>query len=65
MLQLLSSPKDPFAYNYNDACTAFARGEAVMYPIGSYAVPQIQSVNPTWKLTPLYFREVTKKKRIH
>ena len=37
---------DPFAYNYNDACTAFARGEAVMYPIGSYAVPQIQQVNP-------------------
>ena len=37
---------DPFAYSYNDACTAFARGEAVMYPIGSYAVPQIQQVNP-------------------
>lgn len=37
---------DPFAYSYNDACTAFARGEAVMYPIGSYAVPQIRSVNP-------------------
>ena len=38
--------EDPFAYSYNDACTAFARGEAVMYPIGSYAVPQIQQVNP-------------------
>lgn len=37
---------DPFAYNYNDACTAFARGEAAMYPIGSYAIPQILSVNP-------------------
>lgn len=37
---------DPFAYSYNDACTAFANGEAAMYPIGSYAVPQIQSVNP-------------------
>ena len=37
---------DPFAYSYNDACTAFANGESVMYPIGSYAVPQIQSVNP-------------------
>lgn len=37
---------DPFAYSYNDACTAFANGEAVMYPIGSYAVPQIKSVNP-------------------
>ena len=39
-------PEDPFAYNYNDACTAFARGEAAMYPIGSYAIPQILSVNP-------------------
>ena len=39
-------PESPFAYNYNDACTAFARGEAAMYPIGSYAVPQILSVNP-------------------
>ena len=37
---------DPFAYNYNDACTAFANGESAMYCIGSYAVPQIQSVNP-------------------
>lgn len=36
----------PFAYNYNDACIAFANGEAAMYTIGSYAVPQIQSVNP-------------------
>ena len=38
--------EDPFAYSYNDACTAFARGEAAMYPIGSYAIPQILSVNP-------------------
>ncbi|MGN1116078.1 MAG: ABC transporter substrate-binding protein [Candidatus Ornithomonoglobus sp.] len=37
---------NPFAYNYNDACTAFARGESAMYTIGSYAVPQIKSVNP-------------------
>lgn len=36
---------DPFAYSYNDACTAFARGESAMYVIGSYAVPQIQSVS--------------------
>ena len=36
----------PFAYGYNDACTAFAKGESVMYTIGSYAVPQILSVNP-------------------
>ena len=39
-------PADPVAYGYNDACTAFARGESAMYPIGSYAVPQILSVNP-------------------
>ncbi|MGN1179980.1 MAG: ABC transporter substrate-binding protein [Suilimivivens sp.] len=39
-------PDDPFAYGYNDACTAFARGEAAMFPIGSYAIPQILSVNP-------------------
>lgn len=36
----------PFAYNYNDACIAFANGDSAMYTIGSYAVPQIQSVNP-------------------
>ena len=47
MLELLQyAQDDPFAYNYNDACTAFANGETAMYPIGSYAVPQIQSVNP-------------------
>lgn len=46
-LELLPyGPEDPFAYGYNDACTAFARGESAMYPIGSYAVPQILSVNP-------------------
>ena len=46
-MQLLPyGPEDPFAYGYNDACTAFARGEAAMYPIGSYATPQILSVNP-------------------
>lgn len=43
-------PSDPFAYNYNDACTAFARGESAMYPIGSYAAPQILSVNPDLNL---------------
>lgn len=46
-LKLLDyGPDDPFAYGYNDACTAFARGESAMYPIGSYATPQILSVNP-------------------
>ena len=46
-LELVSyGPEDPFAYGYNDACTAFANGESAMYPIGSYEVPQIMSVNP-------------------
>lgn len=46
-LQLLQyGPEGPFAYSYNDACTAFARGESAMYMIGSYATPQILSVNP-------------------
>jgi raffinose/stachyose/melibiose transport system substrate-binding protein len=38
--------KTTFSYGYNDACTAFARGESAMYIIGTYAVPQIKSVNP-------------------
>lgn len=47
IIQLLPyAQKDPYAYSYNDACTAFARGESAMYCIGSYAVPQILSVNP-------------------
>lgn len=47
MLELLPyGPDDPFAYDYNGACTAFANEEVAMYPIGSYAVPQIQTVNP-------------------
>ncbi len=46
-LKLLDyGPDDPFAYGYNDACTAFANGESAMYPIGSYAIPQILTVNP-------------------
>lgn len=46
-MELLKYGEDgPFAYGYNDACTAFARGESAMYTIGSYAVPQIKSVNP-------------------
>ena len=47
MLEMLQYGQDgPFAYGYNDACTAFANGESAMYTIGSYAVPQIKSVNP-------------------
>ena len=40
----------PFAYSYNDACTAFARGESAMYVIGNYAIPQILSVNPSMNI---------------
>lgn len=47
MLELLQYGQEgPMAYGYNDACTAFANGESAMYTIGSYAVPQIKSVNP-------------------
>lgn len=46
-------PDDPFAYGYNDACTAFANGESAMYPIGSYAVPQIKQVNPDMNIDSL------------
>lgn len=46
---------NPYAYGYNDACTAFARGESAMYPIGSYAVPQIQSVNPDMQIDSFVF----------
>ena len=47
MLELLNYGEDgPFGYGDNDACTAFANGESAMYTIGSYAIPQIKSVNP-------------------
>lgn len=46
---------NPYAYSYNDACTAFARGEAAMYTIGSYAIPQIKSVNPDMNINSFTF----------
>ncbi len=46
---------NPYAYSYNDACTAFARGESAMYVIGSYAVPQILSVNPNMDIDSFPF----------
>ena len=49
------SESNPYAYSYNDACTAFARGESAMFPIGSYAVPQIQSVNPDINIDSFVF----------
>ena len=37
MRELLKySQPNPYAYGYNDACTAFAREESAMYAIGSY-----------------------------
>ncbi|MDE7224062.1 MAG: extracellular solute-binding protein [Acetatifactor sp.] len=48
-------PADPFAYDYNGACTAFANGEAAMYPIGNYAVPQIRSANPDMNIDSFAF----------
>ena len=47
--------KNPYAYAYNDACTAFARGESAMYPIGIYAIPQIKSVNPDMNIGSFTF----------
>lgn len=52
---------NPYAYGYNDACTAFARGQAAMYPIGSYAIPQIKSVNPDMKIDSFTFPANEKK----
>lgn len=46
---------NPYAYGYNDACTAFARGQSAMYPIGSYAIPQIKSVNPDMNIGSFTF----------
>lgn len=46
---------NPYAYGYNDACTAFARGESAMYTIGSYAIPQIKSVNPDMNIGTFVF----------
>lgn len=46
---------NPYAYGYNDACTAFAKGQSAMYPIGSYAIPQIRSVNPTINIDSFTF----------
>jgi len=50
-LQLVQyGQSEPFTYGYNDACTAFARGQSAMFAIGSYAIPQILSVNPNMKI---------------
>ena len=46
---------NPTAYSYNDACTAFARGQSAMYTIGSYAIPQIKSVNPDMNIGSFVF----------
>lgn len=46
---------NPVAYSYNDACTAFARGQSAMYVIGNYAIPQIKSVNPDMNIDSFVF----------
>lgn len=46
---------NPVAYGYNDACTAFARGQSAMYIIGNYAIPQIRSVNPDMNIDSFVF----------
>ena len=47
LYQLLQYGEEgPFAYSYEDACTAFARGQSAMFPCGSFSVPQILSANP-------------------
>lgn len=46
---------NPVAYGYNDACTAFARGESAMFIIGNYAIPQIRSVNPDMNIDSFVF----------
>ena len=52
--------KNPVAYGYNDACTAFARGKSAMYTIGSYAIPQIKSVNPDINIGSFVFQATDK-----
>lgn len=47
--------KDPFAYSYTDASTAFANEESVMWAIGSYAIPQILTVNPDMNIDSFVF----------
>lgn len=46
---------NPFAYSYNDAAIAFANGQAAMWPIGSYAIPQIHSNNPDLNIGSMVF----------
>ena len=47
LLKLMEYGEDgPMAYSYEDACTAFARGQSAMFPCGSFAVPQILGANP-------------------
>ena len=47
LLKLLEYGEDgPMAYSYEDACTAFARGQSAMFPCGSFAVPQLLGANP-------------------
>lgn len=63
MKELLKyGPDEPVAYSYNDACTAFARGESAMFMIGSYAVPQIKQVNPDLNIDSFVYPATDSKK---
>lgn len=49
--QLLKySQEDPFAYNYNDGCTAFGNGESAMLLQGNWAIAQILGINPNMNI---------------
>ncbi|WP_332695281.1 ABC transporter substrate-binding protein [Halalkalibacter lacteus] len=51
MLTLLEyTDNDVFGTNYNQANTAFANGESVMYMMGVWAISQIQEANPDIEL---------------
>ena len=52
---------NPVAYSYNDACTAFANGQSAMICLGSYAIPQITSVNPTMDIGSFTFPATDRK----
>ncbi len=54
-LLLQYTEPNPYAYGYNDACTAFARGQSAMYVIGSFAIAQILSANPEMNIGAFTF----------
>ena len=47
--------KNPYAYGYNDACTAFAAGESAMYPMEAMRSTRSKSVNPDMNIGSFTF----------